>query len=95
MDKLLFPLNKFNIYPFYVTITDTSSPTYAEGTFSLNLPIFSLVPGNKSSPTAATSTSSPTTAKFKAAWCAAPPLWPTTKSWSVPPPPLQALQIKM
>ena len=86
MEKLLFPLNKFNIYPFYVTVTDTSS---------LNLPTSSLVPGNTSSPTAATSTTSPTTAKFKAAWCAASPLWPTTKSWSVPPPPSRALQIKV
>ena len=94
MKKLLFPLNQFNIYPFYVTVTDTSSPTSAGGTFYLNLPTSSLVPGNTSSPTADTSTSSPTTAKFKAAWCAAPPLLPTTKSWSVPPP-SRALQIKM
>ena len=86
MEKLLFQLNKFNIYPFYVTVTDISS---------LNLPTSSLVPGNTYSPIAATSTSSPITAKFKAAWCAAPPLWPATKSWSVSPPPSRALQIKM
>ena len=55
MDKLLFRLNTSYIYPLCVPITDTSSPTSATSTFSLNLIASSLVPGNTSSPTAATS----------------------------------------